>query len=147
MTTRAEIVAAAREQLATPWVHQGRLPGVALDCIGLVIVVARRLGFVAPDFDVNGYKREPDGVLLPAGLREHLVQVPKHEMAPGDVVVMAFDKSPQHVGIVVPYRNGGLAMVHAASRAGEVEETRLMFTDKMRFTGAYSFPGVAAWVR
>ena len=141
MTTRAEIVAAARAQLATPWVHQGRLPGVALDCLGLVIVVARQLGFVAPDFDENGYGRAPDGVRLPEGLARHLIQIPRAQMAPGDVVAMAFDKHPQHVGIVVPYRHGGLAMIHAASRSGKVEEIRLMFGSHMRFTGAYSFPG------
>lgn len=144
---RAEIIKAARGHIGTPWVHQGRSPGFALDCIGLVIVVARELGFVPPDFDFNGYQREPDGVSLPDGLAKHLVQVAQLQMAPGDVVAMAFDADPQHVGIVVPYRHGGLAMVHAASRSGKVEETRLMFHRAMRFTGAYQFPGVEAWAR
>lgn len=142
---RPEIVAAARRHLGTPWVHQGRTPGVGLDCLGLAIVVARELGFVPADFDVNGYGRVPDGISLPAGLAEHLVQVPRSRMAPGDVVAVAFDADPQHVGIVVPYRHGGLAMVHAASRTGKVEETRLMFSNAMRFTGAYQFPGVEPW--
>lgn len=141
--TRDMIVDAARAHIGTPWVHQGRLPRVALDCIGLVIVVARQLGFVDPDFDVNGYKREPDGVLLPAGLAKHLTPITREQMAPGDVVCMSYDKHPQHVGIVVPYRHaGGLAIVHAASKAGRVEERRLIFIGDVRFTGAYRFPGV-----
>ena len=144
--TRDDIIAAARAQIGTKWVHQGRTPGVELDCLGLVICVARSLGFLAPDFDVNGYTRVPDGRLAP-GLAQHLVQIPKSLMKPGDVVAVAFDADPQHVGIVVPYRHGGLAMVHAASRTGKVEETRLMFSNAMRFTGAYQFPGVAAWHR
>lgn len=142
---RANIITAARRHIGTPWMHQGRAPGIGLDCLGLAIVVARELGFVAADFDVNGYDRVPDGVSLPAGLAAHLVQVPQSSMAPGDVVAVAFDADPQHVGIVVPYRHSGLAMVHAASRTGKVEETRLMFSNAMRFTGAYQFPGVEAW--
>jgi cell wall-associated NlpC family hydrolase len=149
MTTRQDIVDAAYEQIGTPWVHQGRLPGVALDCAGLVIVVARKLGLVPPDFDINGYQRMPDGS-MPHTLRQYMVSVRRENMAPGDVVSMAFDKDPQHVGIVVPYRHGGLAMVHAASkpskgdRNGKVEGIRLMFLGS-RFTGAYSFPGMAPW--
>jgi cell wall-associated NlpC family hydrolase len=144
---RQAIIDAALRHEGTPWVHQGRLPGVALDCLGLLVVVARELGFVPQDFDESGYSRFPDGVSLPDGLARYLVPINRSAIAPGDVVSMTFDQFPQHVGIVIPYKHGNaLAMVHASSRAGKVERTRLMFNDKMRFTGAYSFPGVGAWV-
>ena len=62
--TAADVVAAARAHIGTPWQHQGRLRGVALDCAGLVIMVARDLGIVEPDFDIRGYGRAPDGTML-----------------------------------------------------------------------------------
>ena len=36
MPTSADVVTAARGQIGVPWMHQARLPGVALDCAGLV---------------------------------------------------------------------------------------------------------------
>ena len=40
------MIAAARACLGTPFHHQGRMPGVGLDCIGLVIVALARCGYV-----------------------------------------------------------------------------------------------------
>jgi cell wall-associated NlpC family hydrolase len=61
---RSAIVTAARSWLGTPYRHQHRERGVGVDCAGLVIGVARQLGIVPADFDVNGYSRQPDGSLL-----------------------------------------------------------------------------------
>ena len=140
MTTAADIVAVARAQIGTRWVHQGRLPGVALDCVGLVVHVGRATGLVAPDFDVNGYSRAPDGDMLnQAGL--HLVRIDGPEL--GAVIVLATEVEPQHVGIVADYRHGGWSIVHA-SNAGvaRVVETRLMFTRAMALRGYFRFPGI-----
>ena len=54
MTSRADVVAAALAWTDTPFHHQARLKGVGVDCVGLVIGVARELGLIAPDFDVVG---------------------------------------------------------------------------------------------
>ena len=146
MTTRAAIVAEARSFIGTPFLHQGRMKGVGVDCIGLVIEVARKLGMVAPDFDVNGYGREPDGTLLDQ-LAQHLSRTSEAEMKPGDVVVVRFAGDPQHVGIVSPYLyEGRRAIVHASSTIGGVIETRLLFGAQeraMKFVAAFSWPGVA----
>jgi len=48
-----EILAAARACLGTPFLHQGRIPGVALDCAGLVVAVAQAIG--ADYVDRTGY--------------------------------------------------------------------------------------------
>ncbi|MBK8745664.1 MAG: peptidase P60, partial [Propionivibrio sp.] len=40
----AAILAAARACIGTPFVHQGRIPGLALDCAGLVVAVAQAIG-------------------------------------------------------------------------------------------------------
>jgi hypothetical protein len=54
----AEIVAAAREWLRTPWRHQGRLKGMAV--VGRVDS-RRRQGVGLLDFGTRAYGRIPDG--------------------------------------------------------------------------------------
>jgi hypothetical protein len=138
--TAADVVAAARSHLGTRWQHQGRLPGVALDCAGLVITVARQLGLVAEDFDINGYVRVPDGTML-AWCNKHMQRVPTLEL--GAVLSLIVHREPQHLGIVGDYRHGGWSLIHAASNAGRVIETRLMICSTMRIAGAWRLPGVA----
>lgn len=139
--TRAAVVAEARTWLGTPWVHQQRRKGVAVDCAGLVIGVARSLGLVAEDFDISGYSRHPDGSLL-ALCAQHMVPLVRDAMQPGDVLVLAIEHDPQHMGIVGDYRHGGLSLIHAASGLGRVIETRLMFARNAVFRGAFALPGV-----
>jgi len=142
MTTRAQIVNAARQWLETPFHHQARLKGVGVDCVGLVIGVARELGLIASDFDVTGYPRSPNGRTLLAIADQHMTPIDQAAMQPGDVVVVSFDRDPQHLGIVGDYRHGGLSIIHAASQAGRVIETRLMYSPAMQFCAAYMLPGV-----
>jgi cell wall-associated NlpC family hydrolase len=142
MTTRLDVVACARSWLGTPFHHQARLRSVGVDCAGLVIGVARELGFVPEDFDVGGYGRLPDGKSLMECCCCHMEPVGADVMLPGDVLVVTYDQAPQHLGVLGDYRHGGLSLIHAASRAGRVIETRLMFSRSMRFVGAFRFPGV-----
>lgn len=143
MTTRAEVVAEAYTWMGTPWRHQHRTKGVAVDCAGLVIGVARQLGLVPPDFDFTGYGRQADGTLL-AVCEQHMTRLPRDQMAAGDVLVVAVDQDPQHMGLLVPYRHGGLALIHASSTARKVVETRVMFARNFVFRAAYRLPGVQA---
>lgn len=138
-----DVVREARTWIGTPFVHQHRARGHAVDCAGLLIGVARGLGLVAPDFDVTGYSPRPDGVSLQAYCDEHLLRVP--DLHVGGVALVAWRKGPpQHLGIVTPYGSGCLAMVHAeGQRHRKVIETRLLFGREMRLVAAYSFPGVA----
>lgn len=141
-TTRPDIVTAARQWLDTPFHHQARLKGVGVDCIGLVIGVARELALIAPDFDIAAYPRVPDGKTLLPLAREHMTEIERAVMQPGDVVVVSFDKDPQHFGILGDYRHGGLSIIHATSDPGRVIETRLMFSQQMKFVAAFALPGV-----
>jgi cell wall-associated NlpC family hydrolase len=145
MTTRAQVIAEARTWVGTPYQHQARLKSVAVDCIGIVIGTARELGLVARDFDINGYSRQPDGTLIETAGR-YMTRITQDEMQPGDVVAVAFDKDPQHFGILVDYRHGGLAIVHASTTYAKVIETRLLFgtaPQTMKFVAAYRLPGIA----
>jgi cell wall-associated NlpC family hydrolase len=53
--TTDDIIAAARRAVGTPFRHQGRTPGVALDCAGLALYVAAENG--VDTIDHEGYPR------------------------------------------------------------------------------------------
>lgn len=80
----------------------------------------------------------------------HLLPVSREQMEPGDVLVAAISYDPQHVGILGNYRHGGvgeerLSLIHAAQRSngtGVVVETRLMFSENLKFVAAYRYPGI-----
>ena len=145
MVSGGDVVACARTWLGTPFQHQQRSKGLAVDCAGLVIGVARELGLVEPEFDVTHYPRQPDGVSLLRWCEEYMLRIEQPAMQPGDVVVVAFDTRPQHLGIVGNYRHGGLSMIHAYEHAmvHKVVEHRLMFSTSMQFCAAYRLHGVA----
>lgn len=144
MTTRADVVTCARSWVGTPYQHQARLKGVGVDCAGLVIGVARELGLIEADWDVQGYARQPDGASLRRWCDDSMTPIGRNDMQPGDVVLVAFDAAPGHMGIVADYLHGGLSIVHALGiTAKRVIETRLMFSASMRFVGAYALRGVA----
>jgi len=126
--------------------HQARMKSVGVDCIGVVIGTARALQLVAPDFNIDGYTQQPDGTLIETAGR-YMTRIDQAAMQPGDVVAIAFDGDPQHFGVLVDYRYGGLAIVHASGKYGKVIETRLLFGTTpltMKFVAAYVLPGIDA---
>ncbi|MDH3664245.1 MAG: peptidase P60, partial [Alphaproteobacteria bacterium] len=107
---RANILAAARTWLGTPWIHQGRLKTVCVDCGGLIIGVGKELGLL--DFDTQVYGRIPDGQRLRALCDEHLTAKPVGDIVPGDVLLMRFTRHPQHLAIVGD-RGDPFSLIHA----------------------------------
>jgi cell wall-associated NlpC family hydrolase len=146
MTTRQDVVIAARSLLDTPYHPHAREPGVGIDCAGVPIVVARMCGLKPADFDINGYSLHPDGTLL-RYCRKHLEPVERADMAPGHVLVVSWGKGQaQHFGIVADHQQypGHLSIIHAEAYSHrKVIETRLVFTAHTRFVAAFAFPGVA----
>lgn len=146
--TRADVIASARTYLQTPYRHQHRLKGHGVDCAGLVICVARDLGLVAPDFDVTGYPREPDGRAMLEICDRFMTRTAMHLLQAGNVLVYRFEeaKGPQHMGIVGDYLHGGLSMIQALGTAdgkGEVVEWNITRTRKGWIpVQAYKIPGV-----
>lgn len=143
--TAGQVVAQARSWIGTPWCHQGRSRVLGVDCAGLVICVARALGLVAPDFDVSGYPRMPDGSLQ--RLCAELMQ-PIDALELGCVVLLAIDPqargaaAAQHLALVGNYRSSGYSLIHAASVHGRVVEHRLMWSPTLRPLALYRLPGV-----
>jgi cell wall-associated NlpC family hydrolase len=138
-----EIVALARETLGTPYQHQGRVNGLALDCAGVPVYVGKRLGM---DFaDVTGYGRLPMPDEMRAALDRALVRVAKSDVSPGDVAWIRFKSEPQHLAIVGDYVHGGLSLIHAYNGGGlrAVVEHHLDAAWMGRIVAVWRYPGVA----
>jgi len=114
---RSEVLSYARSLVNTKYNHEGRCPGVELDCIGLLIAVARK--FKYPHKDLRGYSPQADGKLIER-LSEFL-DVVKGPPLPCDIPVTWEDRNtklPQHVSII--NETGGI--IHASVQDGKVVE-------------------------
>jgi len=108
------IAAEARRWVGTPFAHQGRLIGVGVDCVGLVVGVGRACGLV--DRDRTDYPRTPTENSLRDEFDVSLDRVRYADMRTGDVLLFRLEMWPQHCGIV-----SGLApvtMIHSYLTAG-----------------------------
>ncbi len=147
---RAAVVAAARGWLGTRWQHQGRVRGVGVDCVGLVIEAAVEAGVFtraaaqAIEAAVAGYGREPDGLRLQQMCDAHLQPIALQTAAAGDVLLFAMgSRLPRHMGLVAEHAAGGLSLVHATADARAVVEHRLDESWRSRVVQAYAFAEAA----
>jgi uncharacterized protein YijF (DUF1287 family) len=138
---RELIYTTAQSYVGTPFVPQGRLPGIGLDCIGVPICVAWALGLADRSEDVRGYTISADGT-MPKLLRKYLR--PTSDPKPGDIGAFMWDgdTGEHHLGVLTPRRNGRLMMVHALGPRSPCRVIESAILPKMRMLGAYSFPGV-----
>lgn len=134
MTTRQEVIEESRTWLGTRWVHQGR-SRAGVDCIGIVIKVAHALNIFT--FDTFDYSRQPDPNRMRELLGEHMDPIAIADARIGDVLLMRFEREPQHVAIVTDK-----GIIHAYAQARRVVEHRLDSVWKSRIVGAYQFKGL-----
>ena len=142
MTTKEEIVRLARETIGTPYQHQQRVNGVAMDCAGVPVYVGLRLGV---DFhDVTNYGRQPRPNEMRNALDRTLVRINKINMQPGDVAWIRFQREPQHLAIIGDYYLGGLSLIHASNGSGlnRVVEHRMDDKWLFRIVAAWRYPEV-----
>lgn len=133
MIERSQWVEEIRSWVGTPWVHQGRNRN-GVDCVGLILVAAHRLGLTT--FDYRYYGRAPLGDTLIRLCDEHMLR--KHVAEPGDVLLMRLSRYPQHFAVLVePGR-----IVHARGETGRVVETQMPGSWWRRVVGVYTIPGV-----
>lgn len=120
------LVDIVRGYVGTPYVHRGRLPGVALDCVGVAICALRTLGVPVGDFL---YGVEPRVADLEAGLLQYARLVGLDERRPGDLVAATVTPGEMgHLIVPVGFTSGGRELfVQAAARraASGVCETPL----------------------
>lgn len=129
----SSLIAAARACLGTPFHHQGRLAGVGLDCIGLIVVALGQVGVAVQDR--TDYAPRPDGVSLLAALEAHGARR-VDAIEAGDILLFRYDHQPQHVALA----SGAESMIHAFAPAGRVVETALGAYWRRRLVGIYRLP-------
>lgn len=127
-----QLVDIARTYIGTPFHHQGRLPGVGLDCIGVVVCAMREAGLDVSD-DVAGYGRLPSGGVFMAAVERRCRSVPIEEALPGDVMMFAFRTEPQHIAIYT----GDNTLIHAYQEVEAVVENSLDDTWRARLRGVF----------
>lgn len=110
------------------------MPGVGLDCIGLVIH-AVRMGGVAVN-DQCDYGRLPQEGALEQALLDHRF-IRKSTMNAADVLLFRFPLMPQHVGLMT----GEGTLVHAYAPQGAVVETVLNANWLRRLYAVYGLEG------
>ncbi len=95
---REQILSAAEQLIGLPFVHQGRSAETGVDCVGLLVVVARLVGY--PDIkDIEGYRRIPSSTVIKETLADNLDEIAVEDARVGDVFLM---------------RQGGLLARHAS---------------------------------
>lgn len=132
MKKTQRMIEAVKACLGTPFHHQGRIPLIGLDCIGLVIVGLKAIGW--PVQDQKDYAMRPDGKSLIRALEQHGAKKVEKTKA-GDVFVFRYDNQPQHVAIALSEDE----LIHAFAPAGGVVRSKIGSYWKRRMVARYRF--------
>lgn len=140
---RADLIAAARGWVGTPYVHQASAKGAGCDCLGLVRGVWREIYGREPEA-IPAYSMdwsEPQGEerLWAAALR-HLTAKPVSAMQPGDVVLFRMRQGSvaKHLGLL-SQTGDRPRFIHAYSGHGVVESP-LSVPWHRRIVACFEFP-------
>lgn len=141
------LVDEAARWLGTPWRHQGRQPGIALDCIGLLICCLRNVGAVRSEAAVAeleraDYARNPRGDELKRAIARYCL--PAGRLTPGLLILFRMPQSMRHVAIFAGERRPGLGetVIHADSGHGGVVEQGYRGHLVTRTDSLWSLPGI-----
>lgn len=137
----AKIVAAARDWIGTPYVHQAATRGAGSDCLGLIRGVWRELYGDEPEpvpvYSMDWSEREGEELLWHAALR-HLRPVGGPRVGSVLLFRMRAGAVAKHLGIMS--REGKMpAFVHAYSGRGVVESP-LSAPWRRRIVAVFDFP-------
>jgi cell wall-associated NlpC family hydrolase len=138
MTTRNDIVEAARSLQGMQWLHQGRNEEGS-DCVGFVALVAQKSGAV-PDIEFeNNYRRRSDGETMVRLFREYCDPIEWRDAQPGDFMVVKYRETHWHC-MIVSKREENLETefyVIEAGRDGVTVDHRIDWAIKRRIHSAY----------
>jgi cell wall-associated NlpC family hydrolase len=129
------IIMEARRYIGTPFGHMGRSPGHSLDCAGVVVCVAQNLGLTGNYVDLDYYPRDPANGLINELLNNHMDKIAVAKAKPGDVILIAWGKYPQHLAILTDKNT----LIHADENADAVVETQFSPYLKRCIRGVYRY--------
>lgn len=136
----AQVIAAARLWLGTPYHNQAALRGVGCDCLGLARGLWADMGG-RPVKEMPVYTRDWGEVgrreLLADGLRQYLIEIDPAGAGAGALVVfrMRAQAIAKHVGILTDTGS----FIHSYERLGVIEEP-LSNAWQRRIAFAFQFP-------
>lgn len=110
------VAAWCERQIGVRWVHQGRAPGKALDCVGLPKLAALHACSIVIEDELD-YSETPSSSDLLAVVLRYCVQVEVRDARAGDLALFWIHRSlePIHAGVA----RGDGTMIHARrSRTG-----------------------------
>ncbi|MGH6826412.1 NlpC/P60 family protein [Methyloceanibacter sp.] len=141
MTTREQIVAAARGWIGTPYHHQASVKGAGCDCLGLIRGLWRELLGEEPEA-MPAYTRDWGDVTgsepLLAAARRNLTPIAPGLARPGDILVFRMQAGvAKHAGVITDVGH----FIHAVEELGVVEVALTRWW-RRRIEAAFSFPGV-----
>jgi NlpC/P60 family putative phage cell wall peptidase len=149
--TSADIVAAARSWLGTPYHHQAAVKGAGCDCLGLVRGVYEELygrpAEVPPPYSRDWAEAAASETMLEAA-RRHLIEIDPREAGPGDVVIFRLRTGAmaKHAAILsgdsmlpLSADASGCRMIHAVEGA-PASEVHLNSWWRRRMAAAFRFP-------
>lgn len=144
--TRLDVIAVAREFLGVPYRHLGRDNVLGLDCIGLLLAIADRLGVESLDDEEyrTGGRVRWRGERLSSELDLRLGER-KQLRQPADICVFVArpgGRVEQHLGIMTDHEGDGLLHVETAPEVRRVVEHAFDLSWQRRYLWAYDFPGV-----
>jgi cell wall-associated NlpC family hydrolase len=139
MITRQQVVAEARKWLGTPFCDKGRLRGIGVDCVGLVLCVMRDLKLHDWVDEFKVYSAQPVGRMVFEVCAGRLNAKPLASRLPGDVLVFRVPVAPVHVGIVTDV---GIIHAYNSGKFPKVVEHVLDVNWLRRVEGCFSIPGV-----
>lgn len=141
--TGQDIVVEARLWLRTPFHHAGRVHMVGVDCIGLPICAAEKVGVEIPEAAKRAdYRRGPDDTSLVEAL-DACLERREGEPQLGDVCLFKVPMGsglydwPWHCGL-----RSDLGIIHADAVVGSVHEDKRWGHWRRRLVACYQLPGV-----
>lgn len=141
---RIQAVRIVRSYIDTPFLHMGRQPGIAIDCVGVLICLGRELGVFAPDFDIEAYTMSANEPRFMEQCAKFMKRKPAGKMEIGDVAAIKIKKVVSHVGVIADYHLGGFSIIHADNtiQKPRVHEMRLEFNRYFQLAGVFALPGI-----
>jgi NlpC/P60 family putative phage cell wall peptidase len=122
----ANIVAAARGWIGTPYVHQASVKGAGCDCLGLLRGVWRELAGAEPEAlpPYSGDWAECSGEeTMRAGFARHFRTVETGSAAPGDILLFRMiARGPAKHCAILAARGGTATLIHARQNKRVSEE-------------------------
>lgn len=152
--TRDKIVSQSKTWLGTAFRHQGRVKKSinnkgGVDCLGLIICVAKELNLESGILDKNGndipvykfddleYSRNSDPQKLLNGFTKACIEIELNEAKPADIILFKFEGMPKHLAIITDVKDNEITIIHAFLRIGRVVEHIIDSEWKSRIAKVY----------